>query len=126
VSRLVGAIIEANHDQNGIIWPEEISPFDVTIVNLKQGDLKADQACNYIYTGLLENGLDPLYDDRQERAGVKFASMDLIGIPWRITVGPRSLENETVELTNRRTGETQNISLDKIIDHCVQISIKPR
>jgi prolyl-tRNA synthetase len=105
-SRLLGAIIEANHDDKGIIWPEGVTPFHVAIVNLKQGDASTDNACESIYSDLQARGLDPLYDDRNERAGAKFASMDLIGAPWRITVGPRGLANNMVELTNRRTGET--------------------
>ena len=89
VSRLVGAIIEASHDEKGIVWPEGVTPFHVGIVNLKQGDAAADAACEALYAGLKAAGLDPLYDDRDERAGAKFATMDLIGLPWRITVGPR-------------------------------------
>ena len=88
VSRLVGAIIEASHDEKGIVWPEGVTPFHVGIVNLKQGDAAADAACEALYAGLRAAGLDPLYDDRDERAGAKFATMDLIGLPWRITVGP--------------------------------------
>ena len=110
VSRLLGAIIEANHDDKGIIWPEGVTPFHVAIVNLKQGDASTDSACEAIYTDLQARGLDPLYDDRNERAGAKFASMDLIGAPWRITVGPRGLANNLVELTNRRTGETVEVA----------------
>ena len=124
VSRLVGAIIEANHDKDGIIWPEAVTPFDISIVNLRQGDQITDDACEAIYKDLQKNGLDPLYDDRHERAGVKFASMDLIGIPWRITVGPRSLQKNLVELTNRRTGETQSVRLDTITSLCVDIYAK--
>lgn len=110
VSRLLGAIIEANHDDRGIIWPEGVTPFDVGIVNLKQGDNSTDNACESIYAELRARGLDPLYDDRDERAGAKFATMDLIGLPWRITVGPRGLSNNKVELTNRRSGETAELS----------------
>jgi prolyl-tRNA synthetase len=87
VSRLVGAIIEASHDENGIIWPEGVTPFHVGIVNLKQGDASCDTACEDLYEALTAAGLEPLYDDRTERAGAKFATMDLIGLPWRITVG---------------------------------------
>ena len=96
VSRLVGAIIEANHDDKGIIWPEGVTPFHCGIVNLKQGDDEADRACENLYKKLTMAGLDPLYDDRNERAGGKFATMDLIGLPWRITVGPRGLKNGVV------------------------------
>ncbi|WP_299297731.1 proline--tRNA ligase [uncultured Tateyamaria sp.] len=106
VSRLLGAIIEASHDDKGIIWPEGVTPFHCGIVNLKQGDEEADAACDALYASLTALGLEPLYDDRKERAGGKFATMDLIGLPWRITVGPRGLKNGVVELTSRRTGES--------------------
>jgi prolyl-tRNA synthetase len=110
VSRLVGAIIEASHDDKGIVWPEGVAPFRVGIVNLKQGDAGADGACEQLYAELARAGLDPLYDDRDERAGAKFATMDLIGLPWRITVGPRGLAKGVVELTRRRTGESEEMS----------------
>lgn len=110
VSRLLGAIIEASHDDKGIIWPEGVTPFHVGIVNLKQGDTAADAACEALYADLLGKGFDPLYDDRDERAGAKFASMDLIGLPWRLTVGPRGLAQNKVELTERRTGNTEELS----------------
>ena len=110
VSRLLGAIIEASHDDKGIIWPEGVTPFPVGIVNLKQGDQAADSACTGIYNALMKQGLEPLYDDRDERAGAKFATMDLIGLPWRITVGPRGLGNGVVELTSRRTGVSEEMT----------------
>ncbi|MDJ0858233.1 MAG: proline--tRNA ligase [Dinoroseobacter sp.] len=110
VSRLLGAIIEASHDDKGIIWPEGVTPFHCGIVNLKQGDAEADAACESLYKALTAKGLEPLYDDRKERAGGKFATMDLIGLPWRITVGPRGLKNGVVELTSRRTGESEEMS----------------
>ncbi|MBZ0127860.1 MAG: proline--tRNA ligase [Rhodobacteraceae bacterium] len=109
VSRLVGAIIEASHDDKGIIWPEAVTPYKVGIVNLKQGDAEADAACEALYKELTAKGLEPLYDDRAERAGAKFATMDLIGLPWRITVGPRGLKNGVVELTSRRSGESEEL-----------------
>ncbi|MCB1368486.1 MAG: proline--tRNA ligase [Rhodobacteraceae bacterium] len=109
VSRLVGAIIEASHDDKGIIWPEAVTPYKVGIVNLKQGDAEADAACEALYNELTAKGLEPLYDDRAERAGAKFATMDLIGLPWRITVGPRGLKNGVVELTSRRSGESEEL-----------------
>ncbi len=109
VSRLVGAIIEASHDDKGIIWPEAVTPFRVGIVNLKQGDTEADGACEALYKELTSKGLEPLYDNREERAGGKFATMDLIGIPWRITVGPRGLKNGVVELTSRKSGESEEL-----------------
>lgn len=115
VSRLLGAIIEASHDDKGIIWPEGVTPFDCGIVNLKQGDDAADAACEALYSSLKALGLDPLYDDRKERAGGKFATMDLIGLPWRITVGPRGLKNGVVELTSRRTGESEELPPEQAI-----------
>ncbi|WP_422072284.1 proline--tRNA ligase [Tranquillimonas rosea] len=121
VSRLLGAIIEASHDDNGIIWPEGVTPFDCGIVNLKQGDAEADSACEGLYHALRKKGLEPLYDDREERAGAKFATMDLIGLPWRITVGPRGLKNGVVELTSRRTGESEEMSPEAAVDRVAQI-----
>ena len=116
VSRLIGAIIEANHDDKGIIWPEGVTPFHCGIVNLKQGDSEADAACENLYKALIKHGLEPLYDDRNERAGGKFATMDLIGLPWRITVGPRGLKNGVVELTCRRTGESEELTPEACIE----------
>ncbi|MHA1528661.1 MAG: proline--tRNA ligase [Alphaproteobacteria bacterium] len=110
VSRLVGAIIEASHDDKGIIWPESVTPFDAGLVNLKQGDAATDAASEALYDDLTAAGLDVLYDDRDVRAGAKFATMELIGLPWRITVGPRGLKSGTVELTSRRSGETEDLA----------------
>ena len=121
VSRLVGALIEAHHDDKGMIWPEGVTPFHVGIVNLKQGDNSTDAACDAIYAELQARGLDPLYDDRDERAGAKFASMDVIGLPWRITVGPRGLTSNKVELTSRRTGQTEEVSPQEAIARIAQI-----
>lgn len=121
VSRLLGAIIEANHDDNGIIWPEGVTPFHAGIVNLKQGDAEADAACDALYAAMVAVGLDPLYDNRKERAGGKFATMDLIGLPWRITVGPRGLKNGVVELTSRRTGESEEMTPEAAIERLTQI-----
>ena len=121
VSRLIGAIIEASHDDNGIIWPEGVTPFHCGIVNLKQGDSETDAACDALYGGLRALGLDPLYDDRQERAGGKFATMDLIGLPWRITVGPRGLKNGVVELTSRRTGQSEEMPVETALERVAAI-----
>ena len=121
VSRLVGAIIEASHDDKGIIWPEGVTPFHVGIVNLRQGDAETDAACAGIYAGLRTLGLDPLYDDRDERAGAKFATMDLIGLPWRITVGPKGLKNGVVELVSRRTGESEELPPEQAVEKIARI-----
>jgi len=115
VSRLLGAIIEASHDDRGIIWPEGVTPFHVGLVNLKQGDSATDAACADLYKALVARGLDPLYDDRDERAGAKFATMDLIGLPWRITVGPSGLAAGKVELTSRRTGVSEEMTADEAV-----------
>ncbi|MCR9068460.1 MAG: proline--tRNA ligase [Rhodobacteraceae bacterium] len=121
VSRLLGAIIEASHDDNGIIWPEGVTPFHAGIVNLKQGDAACDAACEGLYAAMTAAGLEPLYDDREERAGAKFATMDLIGLPWRITVGPRGLAGGKVELTSRRTGEAEEMTPDAAVARLAEI-----
>lgn len=121
VSRLLGAIIEASHDDKGIIWPEGVTPFHVGIVNLKQGDAEADGACESLYSAFTDLGLEPLYDDRDERAGNKFANMDMIGLPWRITVGPRGLKNGVVELTSRRTGESEELPPEEAVKRVAEI-----
>jgi prolyl-tRNA synthetase len=121
VSRLLGAIIEASHDDRGIIWPEGVTPFHAGIVNLRQGDGATDAACEGLYGALKARGLEPLYDDTSERAGAKFATQDLIGLPWRVTVGPRGLAAGKVELTSRRTGESEEMSPEAAVDRLAQI-----
>jgi prolyl-tRNA synthetase len=115
VSRLVGAIIEASHDENGAIWPEAVAPFDAGVINLKVGDAKCDAMSEDIYTKLQSAGRDALYDDRDERAGVKFARMDLIGLPWQVVVGPKAAEKGVVELKYRKTGEKAELSLESAL-----------
>jgi prolyl-tRNA synthetase len=112
VSRLVGALIEAYHDDNGIIWPEAVAPFKIGLINLKKGDAACDAACETLYKAF---GAEVLYDDRDERAGAKFANMDLIGLPWQVIVGPKSIANGIVEVKDRRTGERQELALDAAI-----------
>ena len=121
VSRLLGAIIEASHDDRGIIWPEGVTPFHVGLVNLKQGDASTDNACEALERELTARGLEVLYDDRDERAGAKFATMDLIGLPWRITVGPRGLAANVVELTSRKTGESVEVSASEAVARLADI-----
>jgi len=115
ISRLVGAIIEASHDDAGIIWPEPVAPFKVGLVNLKAGDAASDAACEGLYAKLGGAGVTVLYDDTPERAGVKFSTMDLIGLPWQIVVGPRGLANGVVELKNRASGERVELSPDDVL-----------
>ena len=116
VSRLVGAIIEASHDENGIIWPEAVAPFKVGLINLKAGDEATDAACQSLYDTLTSAGVDVLYDDRDERAGAKFNTMDLIGLPWQVIVGPRGLKDGEIELKNRKSGERETLSPDAAIE----------
>ena len=114
-SRLVAAIIEASHDDAGIIWPQSVAPFDVGLINLKSGDAATDGACDDIYAKLTAAGLDVLYDDTDERAGSKFATAELIGLPWQLIVGPRGLAEGAVELKNRASGEKQSLSIDSAL-----------
>ena len=111
VSRLVGGIIEASHDKDGIIWPEAVSPFKVGLINIKAGDAEADAACDKIYKALQTKGVEVLYDDRNQPGGAKFASMDLIGLPYQIIVGPRGLKEGKAEVKFRKTGARKDISL---------------
>ncbi|NNE85227.1 MAG: proline--tRNA ligase [Alphaproteobacteria bacterium] len=112
VSRLVGAIIEASHDDDGIIWPESVAPWTIGLINLKVGDEECDAVCEALYGEAKRAGVDMLYDDRDERAGGKFADMDLIGLPWQVAVGPRGLKDGMVELKNRADGERSTLSID--------------
>ena len=112
VSRLVGAIIEASHDDDGIIWPESVAPWTVGLINLKVGDSECDTVCDALYGEARRAGVDTLYDDRDERAGGKFADMDLIGLPWQLAVGPRGLKDGMVELKRRFDGERSTLSID--------------
>ena len=115
VTRLVGAIIEASHDDAGIIWPQSVAPFDVGLINLKAGDTDTDAACETFYARLQQAGLDVLYDDRDDRAGAKFAAMDLIGLPWQLIVGPKSLKAGEVELKERATGKRHSLTFDSAL-----------
>ncbi len=115
VSRLVGAVIEASHDDAGIIWPEPVAPFRVGLINLKCGDGACDAACEDLYGKLQAAGIEVLYDDTDDRAGAKFAKMDLIGLPWQIRVGPRGLKNGVVELKRRSDGTVSEISAESAL-----------
>ena len=115
VSRLVGAIIEASHDDNGIIWPASVSPFDAGIISMKPDDSDVAAVADSAYEKLQAAGKEPLYDDTGERAGAKFARMDLIGLPWQITVGPRGVKSGTAELKQRASGEKDEVSLEDAI-----------
>jgi prolyl-tRNA synthetase len=116
VSRLVGALIEASHDDAGIIWPESVAPFKVGLINLRAADAKCRAACDDLYSKLQNAGIDVLYDDRDESAGAKFAAMDLIGLPWQFVIGPRGLANNVVEVKNRKTGERKELAPDAALN----------
>jgi prolyl-tRNA synthetase len=111
VSRLAGAIIEASHDAAGIIWPEAVAPFGAAVVNLRPGDAACDAAAEAAYLALVEAGRDPLLDDTDNRPGAKFATMDLVGIPWQVVVGPKAVAEGVLELKHRATGERRNLPL---------------
>ena len=119
VSRLVGGIIEASHDDRGIIWPESVAPFHIGLVNVKIDDATCTDVCEDLYRKLNGAGVETLYDDRNERTGSKLADMDLIGLPWQVVVGPRSVKNGVVEVKNRRTGETEELTPEAVINRFV-------
>jgi prolyl-tRNA synthetase len=115
-SRLVAAIIEASHDDAGIIWPESVAPFRVAILNLKQGDAATDAACETLYAGLQARGVDTLYHDLDERPGSKFATADLIGIPWQVVIGPKGLAAGQFEVKRRSDGSREMLSPDEVLN----------
>ena len=115
-SRLVAAIIEASHDEAGIVWPEPVAPYKVAILNLKQGGAETDAACEQLYRDLSAKGVEVLYDDRDERAGGKFATADLIGVPWQVMVGPRGLAEGKVEVKKRADGSREQMSPAAAVD----------
>jgi prolyl-tRNA synthetase len=115
VSRLLGAIIEAHHDEKGCIWPESVAPFGAGVINLRAGDEATDAACDNAYATLCEAGLEPLYDDTGNRPGAKFASADLIGLPYQLIIGPRGLKEGKIELRIRRSGEVHELSVEDAV-----------
>lgn len=115
VSRLAGGIIEACHDEAGIVWPESVAPFKVAILNLKPDDGAVSAACAALYNGLAAKRMEVLYDDRDLRPGAKFADIDLIGIPWQVIVGPKGLASGKVELKNRKTGQREELPIDQAV-----------
>jgi prolyl-tRNA synthetase len=112
VSRLVAGIIEASHDEAGIIWPDAVAPFGVAVVNLRPGNAEVDAVAEQAYKALEAAGKEPLLDDRDDRPGAKFASIDLVGIPWQLIVGPKGVADGVVEIKRRATGERQTLPLE--------------
>ncbi|ABQ68706.1 prolyl-tRNA synthetase [Rhizorhabdus wittichii RW1] len=115
VSRLMGAIIEASHDDAGIVWPDAVAPYTVGLINMRADDARCAAAADDLYAKLEAAGIETLYDDRDERGGAKFATMDLIGLPWQIVVGPKGLDKGVVELKRRATGEKVELSVEDAI-----------
>ena len=115
VSRLTGAIIEASHDEAGIIWPDAVAPFGVAVINLRPGDAAVDEVAENAYQALIAAGKDPLLDDSDQRPGAKFAAIDLVGIPWQLVVGPKGVADGTVEIKRRATGEKQTLPLEQAL-----------
>ncbi|WP_404713133.1 proline--tRNA ligase [Sphingomonas sp. MMS24-J13] len=115
VSRMMGAIIEASHDDRGIIWPDSVAPFAVGLINMRADDAACSAAADALYKQLQDAGVEVLYDDRDERGGAKFATMDLIGLPWQIIIGPKGLEKGVVELKRRATGDRVELSPDEAV-----------
>jgi len=116
VSRLVAAAIEQNHDANGIIWPYSIAPFQVLLLPINYKDSSIREAADTLYASLQEIGVDVLLDDRDERPGVKFKDADLVGIPLRLTIGPKTLDKGRIELRRRREGQTEEVALGEAIN----------
>jgi prolyl-tRNA synthetase len=115
VSRLVGAIIEASHDDKGVIWPVSVAPFEAAVVSLRNDDADVTKVCESAYTQLLKAGVDVLYDDTSERPGAKFSTMELIGVPTLIVVGPKGVKAGVVEVRDRRSGAVEELSLDAAV-----------
>lgn len=120
VSRLVGAIIEASHDESGIVWPESVAPFQVGLINMRGDEPACAEAADAIYARLEAAGVETLYDDRDERGGAKFATMDVIGLPWQLIVGPKGLEKGVVELKRRATGEREELPLESALARLIE------
>lgn len=126
LTRVVPAIIEANHDENGIIWPVSVAPFEALLINLKAGNEECDAACDKLYAELQEAGIDMLYDDRDQGAGAKFATADLIGIPFQIVLGPRGLKSGEVEIKHRKSGERETLPMADIVARIVDLIVPER
>jgi prolyl-tRNA synthetase len=126
VSRLVGAIIEASHDEAGIVWPVPVAPFEVAVVNLKVGDAATDEAARNLVERLEAAGIDVLYDDTDDRAGAKFATMDLIGIPYQVIVGPKGVKAGEIEIKDRKTGARDTLPIEAGLERTIRSVLDQR
>ena len=125
-SRVVAGIIEASHDKDGIIWPVSVAPFEAAVVNLKAGDADTDKACADLVAKLEAAGIEVLYDDRDERAGTKFATMDLIGIPYQLIIGPKGVKAGEAEIKVRKGGERHTRPLDQAASEVIALVTQAR
>ena len=121
ISRIPAAIIESSNDSNGIIWPEEVSPFDITLINLISDNQSTNIFCDQLYLNLKKNNYDVLLDDRSERPGIKFSDADLIGIPIQIIVGKNFIENKEIGVKIRKDSKELTVSSDNIIEFLKQL-----
>ena len=119
VERAMASVVESSHDDKGIIWPVTVAPFEVVVTILRADDAATMDAAEKVYASLVSEGIDVILDDRLERPGVKFADSELVGIPFRVTIGPRGVESGTVEFTRRAGLETVEVSLDSVVDEVV-------
>ncbi|MGV3651164.1 MAG: proline--tRNA ligase, partial [Devosia sp.] len=125
-SRLVPAVIEASHDEAGIVWPVSVAPFEAVVINLKVGDSASDSACEDLYARLESEGIDVAYDDRDQGAGGKFATADLVGIPYQLIVGPRGLKEGMAEIKHRKSGERETLPLGDAVNRLKSLIVPQR
>jgi prolyl-tRNA synthetase len=126
VGRLMAAIVEHSHDASGIVWPISVAPFEVVVTVLNPKDVETAEAGERLYEGLRERGIDTILDARDERPGVKFKDAELVGIPYRLTVGPKGLEHKVVELKRRRGGEARELPLDRAAEVVAEAVLEER
>ena len=126
LTRVVPAVIEAGHDENGIIWPVSVAPFEVALISLKVGDGDCDAACEKLYDGLKKAGIDVIYDDREQGAGAKFATADLIGFPYQLIVGPRGLKSGEVEIKHRKDGLREPVAIEDALKRLLELIVPAR
>ncbi len=126
VTRLMAALIETHHDAQGIVWPQEVAPFAVALINLKTNDDTCNRLADEVYAALQDEGIEVLYEDSSQSAGTKFANMDLIGIPLQIIVGPRSSKDNKLEIKIRASGEKQEMEKEAALAYVFQLSLSKR
>jgi prolyl-tRNA synthetase len=113
----MATIVEVHNDEKGIVWPVTVAPFEVVVVIAQQDNPEVAEAGEQVYAALADAGVEVIVDDRPVRAGVKFSDAELVGIPFRVTVGKRGLATGSAELTDRATGSTVSIPLDDLAKH---------